>query len=172
MKKIETERKYVIQKPDMTLISMEQGFAESKITQIYLSDREITHRIRRREYPGGRVEYTENTKRRISVMSVVEEESEISREEFERLSAMIDPKTQPVEKTRVTLSYSGRVLEIDIYPAWDNTCILEVEIDREDEEISLPSFIRLIKDVTGMREYSNHSMAYNFPPELSVEGSV
>ena len=165
MKKIETERKYVILKPDMTLIAGEEGFSESKITQIYLLDREVTHRIRKREYPE-KTEYTENTKRRISYMSAIESESEISRERFDELSAEIDPNTKPIEKNRVTFLYNGRVFEIDIYPAWKDTCILEVELDSEAGEILFPSFIKVVRDVTGMREYSNHSMAYEFPAEL------
>lgn len=166
MKKIETERKYVILKPDMAIISKSDGFTESKITQIYLLDREITHRIRKREYLGGITEYTENTKRRISSMSAIESEAQITEEKFESLRVQIDPKTQPIEKTRVTFLYSGNVFEIDIYPAWADTCILEVELESEDEKIAFPSFIKVVKEVTGMREYSNHSMAYNFPKEL------
>ncbi len=168
MKKIETERKYVIVKPDIALLRCEAGYTESKITQIYLIDEEKTHRIRKREYPDGVIEYTENTKRRISPMSVIEGEESISRERFSELSANIDPRTRPIEKTRVTFLYSGRIFEMDVYPFWERTAVLEVEIEREDERIDIPPFIKLVKDVTGIREYSNHSMAYRFPRELDI----
>ena len=165
MKKIETERKYIISKPDMSIVARQEHFTESDITQIYLVDTEQTHRIRKRVYGDGTVEYTENFKRRISSMSFVESEENISRELYEELRLKCDPKTIPLEKKRVTFFYLGKTIEIDIYPNWESTCILEVELDRECEDVSFPSFIRVMRDVTGMREYSNHSMAHRFPNE-------
>ena len=165
MKKIETERKYVILKPDINVLMSEAEFTISEITQIYVADSEKTHRIRKRVYSDGRVEYTENTKRRISKMSVIEGEEEISSERFSELSLDIEPKTRPIEKTRMTFVRSGKVYEIDVYPEWQKCCILEVELESEDEVIEFPSFISVVKEVTGMREYSNHSMAFSFPPE-------
>ena len=165
MKKIETERKYVILKPDINVLMAEAEFTISKITQIYVADSEKTHRIRKRVYSDGRVEYTENTKRRISKMSVIEGEEEISSERFSELSLDIEPKTRPIEKTRMTFVRRGKIYEIDVYPEWQKCCILEVELESEDEVIEFPSFISVVKEVTGMREYSNHSMAFSFPPE-------
>lgn len=165
MKKIETERKYVILKPDINVLMSEAEFTISEITQIYVADSEKTHRIRKRVYSDGRVEYTENTKRRISKMSVIEGEEEISSERFSELSLDIEPKTRPIEKTRMTFVRSGKVYEIDVYPEWQKCCILEVELESENEVIEFPSFISVVKEVTGMREYSNHSMAFSFPPE-------
>ena len=43
---------------------------------------------------------------------------------------------------------------------------MEVELESEDERMELPEFIRVIKDVTGLRDYSNHSMAHSFPAEI------
>ena len=114
MKKIETERKYVILKPSVSRLMQENGFTKSEITQIYVADSEKTHRIRKRVYSDGKIEYTENTKMRISKMSVIEGESEISEEQFKSLSAEIEPNTSPVKKTRLTFSRFGKVYEIDV----------------------------------------------------------
>ena len=166
MKKIETERKYVISKPDISALAAQSGFTSSEITQIYLKDEEKTHRIRKRVYSDGQVEYTENTKQRISHMSSVESEREIDAEVFERLKADIEPLTHPVIKKRITFEFVGKTFEIDIYPEWERSAILEVELKSENEKIEFPEFINVLKEVTGMREYSNHSMAYKFPKEL------
>ena len=114
MQKIETERKYVIEKPNIEAISGFAGFSSSKITQIYLRDSTKTHRIRKREFSDGRIEYTENTKMRISYMSVIESEREISENEFLGLSEMIEDGSHPLEKTRLTFEYDSRLYEIDV----------------------------------------------------------
>ena len=167
MKKIETEKKYVILKPDISLLRKQNEFTKSHITQIYLSDSEKTHRIRKRVYEDGREEYTENTKKRISVMSAIESEKDISAESFELLSGNIEPGSHPVLKTRITFEYMKKTFEIDVYPEWKSSCILEVELNGEKEEINFPDFITVIKDVTGNKAYSNHSMAHVFPEEIN-----
>lgn len=166
MKKIETEKKYIILKIDAKTLEEQNAFTSSEITQIYLSDSEMTHRIRKRVYADGVTEYTENTKKRISVMSSVESENIIGAERFESLKENIEPGSRALKKTRITFEYSSKTFEIDVYPEWKNTCILEVELDREDENIDFPDFLTILADVTGKKEYSNHSMAHRFVQEL------
>ena len=57
-------------------------------------------------------------------------------------------------------------MEIDVYPEWKSTCIMEIELESEDEVPSLPDFIRVVKEVTADRRFSNHSMSKSFPEEL------
>lgn len=165
MKKIETERKFIIEKPDIKILESQNAFTSSEIEQIYLLDSERTHRIRKRVFSFGKVEYTENTKRRISLMSSVEYEREIGENEYKELSKNIEPGSRPVIKRRITFEYLSKIFEIDIYPEWQRSCVLEVELEGEDEKIEFPPFIKIIEDVTGNREYSNHRMAYKFPEE-------
>ena len=165
MSHIETERKLIILKPDEEILLSQKDFTESKILQIYLENGTLTHRVRLREYSDGRIEYTENKKKRISALSAIEEEREISKEEFEALSRNVEKGASPLRKMRRTFSLSGLIYELDYYGAWEKTCILEVEIPSESEEINIPPFITVLKDVTGDKRYSNHSMSHNFPKE-------
>ena len=168
MKKIETEVKLIIEKPPISLVKSMDGYTESEILQIYLKSNELTHRVRRREYLGGEVEYTENTKRRISTLSSVETEREITVDEFNLLKENIEPGTHPIQKTRRTFSYHGHTIELDYYEEWKRTCIMEIELDAESEKFEYPEWIKIIIDATGKREYSNHSMARAFPKELPI----
>ena len=163
---IETERKLVIFLPDEDALKAERNYSESRITQIYISDPCLTHRVRKREYSDGRVEYTENTKKRISIMSVIENEREITEAEYESLALRIEEGSKPLSKLRRTFSYLGRTVEIDSYPEWKKSCILEVELESESEELRLPEYIKIIREVTGEKRYSNHSMTHSFPNEL------
>jgi CYTH domain-containing protein len=163
---IETERKLIIMTPDEEILRKEKSFTKSEITQIYLEDPIATHRVRKRIYEDGRAELTENKKVRISKMSSIEDEREITEGEFLSLAEKIEEGAHPLRKTRRTFEYLGRVVEIDSYSEWISTSVLEVELESEEEELRLPEYIRVIADVTGVKKYSNHSMAHNFPEEL------
>ena len=165
MKKVETERKFIVVKPSIDILKQFESYTESNITQTYLTDPTRTHRIRKREYTDGRVEYTENIKLRISGMSAYENEREISEAEYISLSANMDPSTSPVKKTRRTVEIGGLVYEFDSYEPWRTTCIMEVELDSEQTELPIPDFVTVVREVTGVKAYSNHSMAHAFPEE-------
>ena len=163
---IEIERKYIIRKPSPSLFSGEEGYTESRIVQIYLdSESGVTHRIRSRKYES-RTEYTETKKTRVDSMSSLEEEREISEAEFISLSKKIKSGTLPVMKTRYTFLYKGVTVEIDVYPAWERSAILETELETREAAAELPSFIEIIREVTGDKRYSNAAMAASFPEEI------
>lgn len=165
---IEIERKYIIELPDIELIKGSESFSESRILQIYInSEPFVTHRIRRREF-SDRVVYTETKKRRIDKMSAEEEEREITENEFNLLRGNIKQGTKPLNKTRYTFYYQGQLFEIDLYPAWKRSCILETELSSRDESVEFPGFIRVAREVTGNPAYSNAAMARAFPKELSI----
>ncbi len=158
---IEIERKFIIKMPDIDTVSKCSDYTKSDIEQIYLkTDIGLTHRIRKRND-----RYIETKKTRIDNMSVVEDERDISESEYLALKKNIKCGTRPVYKTRHTFSYLGKTLEIDIYPQWQHSCIMEIELISRDEEIAVPDFIKIIKEVTGDKRYSNASMSHDFPKE-------
>ena len=165
---LEIEKKYVIEKPDVTALSKIDGYTKSEIVQTYLlSHPHVTHRVRRREYEG-RVVYTETKKVRIDKISVFEDERELDEGEYLSLLALADPATAPVEKVRHTIPAGDLTLEIDIYPAWEKCCIMEIEWPSRDTVPEIPGFIKIVADVTGEKRYSNASMSRAFPPEPKI----
>ena len=163
---VEIERKYVILMPDVTDMEKMQDYTVSDIVQIYLNSHlGVTHRVRSRKY-GERIEYTETKKIRMDKMSAIEEEKSISEEEFHRLSQNIRQGSCPLIKTRHTFNYFGQLFEIDVYPKWHKSAIMETELPSCDTEVVFPSFIKLIKEVTGDKDYSNASMSCVFPSEI------
>ena len=89
----------------------------------------------------------------------LEEEQRISKEEYLRLLLQADPKRRAIVKTRYCLMYKGQYLEIDIYPDWEKEAILEVELVEENQKVTLPRFISVIKEVTDDPSYSNANLA-------------
>lgn len=167
MQKVEIERKYIIKTPDLELVSSMDDYTGSEIEQVYLSSpSHITHRVRRRAYLD-RVEYTETKKVRIDKASAYEDEREITAGEYSTLILNRDPQSTPLIKTRHTFRYKGQLFEVDIYPNWSRTCIMETELPSRDTVVDMPPFIHIVSEVTGNREYSNASMSRKFPEEIS-----
>lgn len=143
-------------------------YSISDIEQVYLlSEKGLTRRIRYRKYPSGPRFYV-TEKRRIDRLSAEEREREITREEYVKLCAERDPITKPIKKRRYTFSYLGQLFEIDIYPDWENTAIMETELDSREQTVQMPSFIRIVREVTGIVGYSNAAMSRDFPEEDEI----
>lgn len=163
--KTEIERKYIIEMPDISLIKKMPSYSCSKICQIYLEcDENITSRIRKRSFTDKTV-YTKTAKKRISEIASLENECEICADEFEKLKTRIKHGTSPVIKERHVFTYLGKLFEIDIYPGWKRHAILETELAFYEEKIDFPEFIKIKREVSGIKEYTNAAMSVSFPKE-------
>jgi CYTH domain-containing protein len=163
---VEIERKYVIRMPRIRELEGQDGYTVSEIRQTYLeSEPGVTHRVRMRVYPDVTY-YTETKKIRIDKISSYEEEREIDESTYKALLLKIKRGTRTLTKTRHTFSAFGRTFEVDIYPEWKRSCILEIELPSRETEIEMPPFISVIKEVSGDRKYTNASMSQDFPEEL------
>lgn len=162
---VEIERKYIIKMPSILLIKGQSNYTESEILQIYLpSEKGETRRIRRRVY-GDKTLCTETKKMRIDGMSATEIEREISLAEFDELALSIKQGTTPVNKTRYTFISEGQLFEIDVYPQWKRTAIMETELENREAKVKIPDFLEILREVTGDKSYSNAAMSRDFPPE-------
>lgn len=163
---VEIERKYVIEMPSEATLRVQDGYTVSHILQTYLeSEPDVTHRVRMRAYTD-RTVYTETRKVRIDKISAYEDEREISEGEYLSLLENIRSGTHTLVKTRHSFTYLGQTFEVDTYPEWENSAILETELESRDTRVKMPPFIRIIAEVSGDKHYSNASMAESFPEEL------
>ena len=163
--KPEIERKFLIAKPDTALLSSLPGaFCDSIVQTYLLAEPGVTARVRRREGVAG-VSYTHTEKRRLSDMTAMESEREITEEEYRALLAKADPALRPIEKQRYTVPMRDLFLEIDLYPFWERQAVLEVELPSEDAALSLPPYLSVLCEVTEDRRYKNVCLARCVPPE-------
>lgn len=163
---VEIERKYVILIPAEADLSAQQGYTSSEIRQTYLkSEPGVTRRVRMRSY-AERTVYTETKKIRIDKISSFEDEREICEAEYLELIKLRADGTVTLTKTRHTFVYLGKTFEIDVYPEWHRSCIMETELESREERVAMPEFIRVLVEVTGDKKYSNASMSHSFPAEL------
>ena len=165
MASLEVERRFLIKMPSRPALLARPGAVLYRITQTYLlSEEGVTERVRRREGEDG-VTYTHTQKRRLSAMTAQEDEEEIGAEEYARLLLRADPALSRIEKTRITLPHGEHLLEIDLYPFWERTALLEVELPREDAPLSLPEYLHILAEITHDGRYRNAAMAREIPPE-------
>ncbi len=163
---LETERKFLIRMPDIALLSAQPGARRDAIMQVYLTGGEgESARVRRRERENGEVGYTETRKRRLNDLTCEEFEREITEEEYRFLLSRADPDRRPILKTRYSIPYGERLLEIDIYPFWEKTAVLEIELPDAEAAFSVPGWLSVIREVSGEGAYRNASLARRIPPE-------
>lgn len=156
---LEIERKFLIEQTD----ELDSRCTERiEITQIYLErpDPAIQRRIRSMT-ANGVTKYYYTEKRFISSAVREENEKEISADEYDKLLAEQDRTLTPIIKTRRILMYENQRFEIDSYPFSDALATMELELESEAQQIHLPGFVKVIKEVTGDKEYSNANLALN-----------
>ena len=158
----EIERKFLIGYPDLNIL---EHYPKSDMAQTYLKTNDgMTSRVRKRT-TGGVTKYIFTEKKRVTDVTCIENERELSAEEYEELLKLADPERQTVYKTRYCVPYGGRVVEVDVYPFWSDRAISEVEMESEEEAVSLPDFIRVIRDVTAEKQYKNAAIAKKIPDD-------
>ena len=105
--------------------------------------------------------YSKTRKITVNPLKRIEIENRLTQEEYINELLNADLTRGQIIKDRYCLSYKNQYFEIDVYPFWNDKAIMEIELCEENQEISIPDFIKVIKDVTDDDEYKNSSLAKN-----------
>ncbi len=160
---LEIERKYLIKMPKREELLACTSCVCDKIEQTYLlSDAGVTARVRKRENQSRR-EYTHTEKIRLTSVTCIENERIITEKEYLDLLETRNSSLATVKKLRYSFPYGKRIVEIDVYPFWENVAILEIELEDENEEMTIPDFITVICEVTEKRQFKNRAIAEKIP---------
>ena len=156
---LEIERKFLIKKPDLEIL--EKQAVKIPIFQTYLKadkDSAVERRVRMTGENGDfNYYYTEKTMIEQGIRREIERR--LSAQEYLSLLSETDWNLRPIRKTRYCFVYKNKYYELDIYPSWDNHAILEIEVNNLNENIEIPDFITLVKEVTGDKNYDNINLA-------------
>lgn len=165
----EIERKYLIRMPDPAFL--EERATPSRIEQTYLK-RPAPHvnaRVRKRGEEGAWI-YTHTQKTRISDLRRIEEEREVSEEEYRQLLRQADPSRNVICKTRWVLPWKGQCFEIDVFPFWEDRALMEIELRDEEQAVELPPEIEVIREVTADGRYTNAALSREIPRDELEKG--
>lgn len=154
---LEIERKFLVKFPDCKNLNVKRKIY---ILQTYLQNGEDNSQRRvRRTDENGIVKYMYTEKIFYSAVTRKETEYEISAGEYDRLLAEKKSDCVPIEKCRICFEYKEQMFELDTYPFSDKLAVMELELENQEQKIFLPEYIDVIKEVTGIDEYSNAALA-------------
>lgn len=159
---LEIERKYLIKIPDISILKQQSVYMKIEMEQAYLKNQGETAGMRiRKSTLDGKTSYKKTYKKNITNITRIEIEDDISEQTWLELLKEVDPESVPIKKVRHCFMYKSQLFELDIYPFWNDRATLELEISSENQEIELPPFIEIIKEVTEDKKYTNRSLSYN-----------
>ena len=163
---LEIERKYLIAYPDTEALRR-RCHPIYEMEQIYLHAAPgVTARVRRRM--GEKEEFFHTEKERITARTHVERERIITREEYDALLLQRDESAFPIAKPRYCLPHEGLTFEIDVYPFWKTVAVMEVELEGEEQQFTLPEGITVIREVTEEPWMKNAALARHIPDEAEL----
>lgn len=162
---LEIERKYIIKMPDLSTLA-EKSDRIINITQTYIGQTTdgFNGRIRKTT-ENGITKYIFTEKKRVSDFTRIENEREISFEEYEKAYKNRLKDRNVIEKTRYCVNQNGFVYEIDVFSFWQKIAFLEVELENENINPQIPAFLSLISEVTNKKGFSNFALSRLIPDE-------
>jgi CYTH domain-containing protein/thymidylate kinase len=150
------ERKYIVELTG----EMPADSIASDITQTYLIGEQGTEiRLRKRGW-GKKFVYVHTTKKKTSDHEELVTERQINLSLYEMMLSLADPDRLTIHKQRNSFVWKGQYFEVDTFlDELQGLMILETKGIAESEELQLPPFLRIVKDITGQEEYYNFMLA-------------
>lgn len=161
---LEIERRYLVSLDHAVELPVPNQ--SSKIEQWYLKPRRdgAIERIRRRTQAGTHTYYRTS---KMVVRHGVRSERESLLSEAEYLNALEDRDliAEPIRKSRTCFVWEDQYFELDIFESnLTGLAILEIELTHEDQVVSLPPFLQVLREVTGDERFSNFCLAHHDMP--------
>ncbi len=161
----EIERKFLIEYPDVAWLEAQPNCRRVEIIQTYLQpDDGLDRRVRQRG-ENGTFLYYETTKRILPSGQAVELSRRLTGREYLSLLLNADTSRRQLRKTRFCMTYGLQSLKIDLYPFWHRQAMVQLHMRSADEPVHFPPQLKLIREVTGVKEYKNSSLALRVPEE-------
>lgn len=158
----EIERKFLIHKPSDDVLNSIELCSKTEIIQTYLKETKpgTERRVRQRGINGEySFYYTEKTCINGSQVVRAEVEKKISQKEYINYLSEVDYNLHQIHKTRYCFVYKNQYFELDIYNFSNNLAVIELELELESQNIEIPDFIDVIREVTEEKEYKNYQLA-------------
>jgi len=133
------------------------------IRQFYLKSKKgFTHRVREvRGLGSNKTKYLYTIKKAVSPGVNEENEKDISKDRYWYLISERSAQDKlPIHKTRYTFDFENQVFELDIFEnKLEGLAVLEIELDHIGTRVSLPPFLKVVREVTKLKSYKNSHMA-------------
>lgn len=157
---VEIERKFLLKaRPDLKA-KVFGDMAKASIEQMYLRFADKHARIRKMTQ-GSYSSYYFTTKTNFlgSRVSREEEERRIGALDYWYLARDRDPATTVIKKNRHYFVWKDQYFSLDVFQKPKPLNMLEIELLGENDDVDLPPFLEIDREVTGDHGYSNYSIA-------------
>ena len=153
---IEEERKFIVE----ITAPLPEDCTESEITQTYLQGYPNAEERLRKRCWGRKQVFVHTTKKQTAENEELVTERQINQNLYEMMLPLADPARHTIHKLRHSFIWRGQYFEIDSFlDELDGLTILETKGIAEGEELKVPPFLKLVKDVTGDKDYYNYNLA-------------
>lgn len=166
--KLEIERKFLVKFPT-SWSALSEIFEDlmdvKRISQTYLKAEGDEPSARVRKTVEGltgdtNTVYHFNQKKPVDSGVHEETEHEITQSQYQKYLNKANPDKVAVEKTRFVFKYNDQVFELDVFKGpLKGLAILEIELEDKNDTVELPPFLKMTKEVTDDKRFTNFSLA-------------
>ena|ERR1700677_3993026 len=165
---LEKERKFLVKFPTSWSVLSElfdNLIDVKRIHQTYLRAEGDEPSARVRKTVEGLADETEtiyhfNQKEPVETGVHKEKEHEITKAQYEKYLKKAHPNKVEVAKTRFVFDYNDQTFELDVFKGpLKGLAILEIELNSIENMIELPSYLKVIKEVTDEKRFTNYALA-------------
>ena len=159
-KPVEKFYKYLVEFDDDMLekIKTKQNYSNMHIEQYYLIATDgIERRIRKRVRNDNEL-YSYSEAKYLSTNERIKSDKVLSSRQYYDYSSEIDKNLKPINKERHSFIDDGLFYKLDIFDFDKSKGILSVQVG-EGQDIKLPDYVKVIKDVTNDKNYKNYYLA-------------
>ena len=156
---LEIERKFLILYPDLEKLNALPVCRKVPISQTYLeTPEEGRFRVRKR----GEDMFIKTIKEKISELKRVEREESITKEQYENYISKKEYCHGTISKDRYCFVWKNQYFELDVFPFWEKTALIEIELLKENQPYTLPDFLIVLREVTYEKQFRNKSLAVQY----------
>ena len=157
----EVFRKYLIDVSDEVLekMSQEHNYMTCHITQHYLESLNNTERRIRKRVRNDSVLYSYSEANYLSTQERIKTDRVLSERQYFDLLAEKDQNLNVIDKERYSFINGDRFYKLDVFDFDKTKGILSVQLPSKEEEVLLPDYVHVIKEVSDDVNYKNYYLA-------------
>ncbi len=158
----EEERRFLIEYPAIEDLKNRPDCQKIEIIQSFYNNMKGDEiRVRQLQDNDSTVFY-KMVRKSVDTTTRIVTEKRLTEREYADMLEEADSSVHQLHTTRYCLTHENQYFEIDVYPFWKDKAIVKIELPKKDEEVRMPVFLKVIKEVTHCSEYNNFSLAKNY----------
>lgn len=159
-KPVEKFSKYLVEVDEDTInkIKTEQNLSNVHIEQYYLISSNGTERRIRKRIRNGNELYSYSEAKYLSNNERIKSDKVLSSRQYFDYNSEIDHNLKPINKDRYSFIKDGLFYKLDIFDFDKTKGLLSVQV-AEGQNVMLPDYVKVIKEVTNDSSYKNYYLA-------------